>query len=369
MAKRKSRKDNAGQRNRTWQMLLWCGVILIQMTALAKMDVHAMGIQSEKEGEGEEPSQELTVWSDYFRKSEDCPMPEKDYVTEEGIRYRLESWETEKTVVPARHYPVEQEEFVCRQEGIARIPEYLAVTVEERGQQYEVVCDLSEQTMTKEEWQDGFCFPVTFHGYYADSYWLGDQLVYREGETPKLEGYEELLLQEIGVSPKEYRITDIQWNGDPYEDETGEFCRDAMAVGQKMVRDYRLIYRGMAELPSYEVFRTAAVYRWDSQREEIDEGQEQVQLPKAVRIEEEKAAAASLSEGQTLWEKITRILLVTIAIGAALFFGGLFLLGILWLIRSIKPYSAAKDKRRKESHCIFRGNTIRYRRNKDGTGD
>ena len=41
------------------------------------------------------------------------------------------------------------------------------------------------------------------------------------GVIVKLEGYEELLLQEIGVSPKEYRITDIQWNGDPYEDETG----------------------------------------------------------------------------------------------------------------------------------------------------
>lgn len=380
MGKRRSRRENAGQKNRTMQMFLWCGVILVQMAVLGKMDVHAMGRQAEEEvgsqnqagREGEESTKELekeiTVYSGYYENEGDCPAPEEEYTAEDGAFYRLLSWEAEKTMVHARRYPVEQEVFLYQQEGALQVPEDLALPVEEGGKQYEVACRLSEKTVAREEWQDGFCFPVTFHGYYADSYWLGDQLITGGGEEPWLDGHEELLLQEIGVSPEEYRITDIWWEGEPYEDDTGEVCRGAVAAGQKLVRDYRLVYRGVADLPPYEAWRTAAVYGIQETAEDVREEDGQGQEAETVQIREAEATASAMARETTLWEKITHVLLVTIAIGAALFFGGLILLGILWLIRAFSPYGARKDRRKRKtegngrkSRCVLWWNRVRYR--------
>lgn len=381
MGKRRGRKENMGQKNRTIQMFLWCGVILVQMAVLGKMDVHAMdsqpgteaGMPKQDSGEGtpEGLDKMITVYSGFYQKAEDCPLPEEEYLAENGNFCRLFSWEVEKSIVPARSYPVEQEVVLCQQEGISEIPENLEVFVEEGGRQYQVICRLSEKTVAREEWQDGFCFPVTFHGYYADSYWLGDQLIAGEGEEPWLEGHEELLLEEIGVSPGEYRIMDVRWDGEPYEDDTGELCRGAVATGQKLMRDYRLVYRGVAQLPSYEAWRTAAVYGMPEAAEDAVEETGQGQEAEIVYMEETEAAKAAMAGGTTWWEKITHVLLVTVAIGAALFFGGLILLGILWLVRAFSPYGTPKGRRKKEetgnrgkSRCVLWWNRVRYRGNK-----
>ena len=50
------------------------------------------------------------------------------------------------------------------------------------------------------------------------------------------------LLEFMGLSPMEYRILYADWSGEPYEDEEGRMCRQAMVRGQKLLRDLSLIH-------------------------------------------------------------------------------------------------------------------------------
>ncbi|MFQ9705192.1 MAG: hypothetical protein ACLR0U_31865 [Enterocloster clostridioformis] len=52
------------------------------------------------------------------------------------------------------------------------------------------------------------------------------------------------LLEFMGLSPMEYRILYADWSGEPYEDEEGRMCRQAMVRGQKLLRDYEAAYEG-----------------------------------------------------------------------------------------------------------------------------
>lgn len=359
---RKNLKENRMEeekrkRNRTIQLLLWTGLVLVQMMAVQKLDVHAMARQEEgrlEEGSGqavtsgaadalEDEEERITVWSDSFDRQENCPVPESIYTAGEGDMYRLLSWEEEPVQVPARSYPVEREEIIGPAEGISRLPESIVTEVEEAGRTIKVSCHLKEKTVIREEWQDGFQFPVVFHGYEAGHYWLGDRLISGDGEKPCLDGCEELLLKEIGLSGEDYRIEDVRWDGEAYVDEEGQLCRNGTAFGQKRIRDYRAIYVGTAELPAYCRWRTKAVY--EPVRKEAMQETEGESEPVLVELEETRPAAAAIEEPLTMWERIKRTLLVTIAIGALLFFGGLVSLGIVWVVRLFMPYRKGQRRR------------------------
>lgn len=338
------------ERNRLIQTGLWVSLILLQMLVVEHIKVYASAEEGilEQAAEAELPS--VTVYSERCRREEDCPKPEEFYQAEDGTTYVLVSWEREPVTVQAQSIPVIRE-GVCEQvEDMAQLPETVMVEAERENQKVQVLCSLQEKTVIREEWQEGFHFPVTFHGYDANSYWLGDCLIEGSKESPRLEGCEELLLAEIGASPECYRIRELQWEGEPYEDDTGELCRDAIASGQKLLRDYRLRYQGLAEYPAYEVWQVAAVYEPVVRIEE--EYETSGPDPVLVEIEETDPASASLPEAMTWWERITRTLLITIAVGAVLFFGGLLFLGILWGRRALLPYRDKENRGNNSSKVI-----------------
>lgn len=341
--KEKRKETERMQRNRTIQLLLWTGLILVQMITVQKLEVYAMSNVPEALEEKEE---RITVRSDNFDRQESCPVPESTYTAENGKEYQLLSWEVEPVSVPARSYPVEKEEIIGPAEGITRIPESIMVEVEENGRVMEVSCHLKEKTVIREEWKEGFWFPVIFHGYEAGHYWLGDRLISGEGEKPQLEGSEELLLKEIGVSGEDYQIEDVRWDGEAYADEAGELCRNGIAFGRKRMRDYRVIYTGTAEFAAYSQWRTKAVY--GPIREEPEQETREETEPVLVELEETRPAAAAMEEPFIMWERIKRTLLVTIAIGALLFFGGLIGLGAVWIFRVFMPYGKRKRERRRQ---------------------
>ena len=71
--------------------------------------------------------------------------------------------------------------------------------------------------------------------------------------------------------------------------------------------------------------------------------------PVLTDLEESLPAAAAMQPSLTLWERITRLLLITIAVGAALFFGGLLILAVLWWRRAWMPYGMRqRDNKTKE---------------------
>ncbi|MCI8658946.1 MAG: hypothetical protein HFG54_01685 [Lachnospiraceae bacterium] len=340
------------QKNRTIQLFWWTGVILIQMIVVEKLDVYAMirqdtGRMTEDwENMAMDGTEGITIRSDSFADPGSCPIPESIYTTSEGDVYRLLSWEVEAIQVPDKSFPVEREEIIGPAEGITQLPENILVEVQEGGKTEAVSCHLKEKTIIREAWQDGFQFPVIFHRYQAGSYWLGDHLIFGEGEKPRLAECEELLLREIGVSPEDYQILDFEWDGEAYADDTGELCRNGVASGKKRMRDYRVLYAGMAQFPEYRLWRTVAVYEKEVSETDSQEIKGEPE-PEVVEIRETKPAAAAMEVPFTLWERIRRTLLVTVAIGAFLFFGGLIGLGVVWLVRVFKPYGAGRNEKKR----------------------
>ena len=69
------------------------------------------------------------------------------------------------------------------------------------------------------------------------------------------------LLEFMGLSPMEYRILYADWSGEPYEDEEGRMCRQAMVRGQKLLRDYEAAYEGEVSWTQPETYALEMVYR------------------------------------------------------------------------------------------------------------
>ncbi len=339
----RSGDERLRQKSRLFQISLWVSLILFQMIVVESMKVYASEHMPERKVESE--GQKITIYSENYQKEEECQEPAGSYWTKEGVEYILTFWEREQITVPAQSCLVIKKGFCEGVEGITKLPESVTAKVEREGKQTEVKYLLEEKSVIKEEWQDGFTFPVTFHKYDADYYWLRDRLVEKGEEKPHLEGCEDLLLEEIGVSPEFYQITDISWDGGSYEDEKGERCRNAVAFGRKRVQDYQLLYQGVAEFPEYEMWRVAAVYELPATKQKVQEKSETIrEAPLIVQIEEEGPASAA---EPTLWERITRTLLITIAVGAMLFFGGLLTLAALWGKRAFLPYGRKRSRERR----------------------
>ena len=72
------------------QMILWAGVVLIQLFVVGNLQVQAM----EPENPLEEPDI-VTIQSKIWDRQEDCPVPEENYKGENGTEYKLFSWEVE----------------------------------------------------------------------------------------------------------------------------------------------------------------------------------------------------------------------------------------------------------------------------------
>lgn len=338
--RQRSAEERQKERIRLFQLGLWVCLILTQMLVVEGMKTYASWQVTETGNET------VTVCSKLYPCREDCPEPEKSYRTDTGEEYVRISWEPERVSVPGRSIPVVREGIFEQAEGITQLPESMNVEAFHEGRETEVNCLLSEKSVIKEEWQDGFTFPVIYHSYGADSYLLGEYLIKGGGEKPRLDGCENLLLHEIGVTPEFYRIADIRWDGEPYEDETGELCRNAIASGQKLLRDYRLVYKGTADFPAYEAWRMTAVYGPTAPVDVQDDSQGESLSEPAANSEENLPAASAMPQPLTLWERITRILLITIAVGALLFFGGLLILAVLWWRRAWMPYGKRREERK-----------------------
>lgn len=235
-------------------------------------------------------------------------------------------------------------------EDAAAVPETVEVQVRQSGQRAVAICRVKDKTVLREWWSEDFSFPVTFHTYDAEFYELGDCLIPYNEERPQLEGCELQLLNAIGVSPEAYEITQLQWVGDAYRDGEGKLCRDAVAGGRKLLRDYRVRYEGTA------VFSAGGAPLTDQQEPETveedmpeDEAENTVEESKVSMLQkEEDSAQIELKEQEderpAFWRKLTSTLLLIIGIGALLFFGGLLFLAFLWVVKKLRKWYTERRK-------------------------
>lgn len=233
-------------------------------------------------------------------------------------------------------------------EDAASVPETVDIQVRQGGQRATAICRAQNKTVLREWWSEDFSFPVTFHTYDAEFYELGDCLIPYNEERPQLEGCELQLLDAIGVSPEAYEITQLQWAGDAYRDGDGTLCRDAVAGGRKLLRDYQVRYEGTAvfldgreRLADRQEQETVEEDMLEDETEHIEESAVSIfQKEDTTQIEPKEPE----EESSGFWQKITSTLLIIIGIGVLLFFGGLLFLAFLWVVKKLRKWYTERRK-------------------------
>ena len=242
-------------------------------------------------------------------------------------------------------------------EDEAALPEEIMVSVLAGHDGEMVPCQAVGWVEEAAYWQDDFSFPITFYEYGAGAYQLGEITVKKtdleepEQLTELAEQYGTELLESMGLSAEEYEVKEIVWAGTPYEKEDGIVCRDAMAYGNRLLRDWRVQYEGFVEPERWQELK-----RGGADGELNEEGQEETvpetiralpetpeKMPEAEREEPKEQPLHGKSRLQEYLEKVTRIFLVAVGIGVVFFLGGLFVLALLWIGRKLRE---AKDRRK-----------------------
>lgn len=242
-------------------------------------------------------------------------------------------------------------------EDEAALPEEIMVSVLAGHDGEMVPCQAVGWVEEAAYWQDDFSFPITFYEYGAGAYQLGEITVKKtdleepEQLTELAEQYGTELLESMGLSAEEYEVKEIVWAGTPYEKEDGIVCRDAMAYGNRLLRDWRVQYEGFVEPERWQELK-----RGGADGELNEEGQEETvpetiralpetpeKMSEAEREEPKEQPLHGKSRLQEYLEKVTRIFLVAVGIGVVFFLGGLFVLALLWIGRKLRE---AKDRRK-----------------------
>ncbi len=164
--------------------------------------------------------------------------------------------------------------------------------------------------------------------------------------------YGEEILTFMGLSPKEYEVTDLVWNGDAYQNEEGVICRDARGVGRRLLRDYRVVYEGSVDPERWKELRRDSTWKAETETaspveeepapEETKTEETQKQTETTVTIQKESETETQperiRSKVQEFFEKVTQIFLVAVGVGALFFFGGLFVLACMRIGRKLREY-------------------------------
>ena len=101
----------------------------------------------------------------------------------------------------------------------------------------------------------------------VENYILPDGSKIPNDETiPVFKGYEDVILKNLGYSPKNYRITGGKWITDYYTDDNGETCRKATFTGTQRGTDWVATYREILSdaSPSLVTYTAACTYRADT---------------------------------------------------------------------------------------------------------
>ena len=242
-------------------------------------------------------------------------------------------------------------------EDEAALPEEIMVSVLAGHDGEMVPCQAVGWVEEAVYWQDDFSFPITFYEYGAGAYQLGEITVKKtdleepEQLTELAEQYGTELLESMGLYAEEYEVKEIVWTGTPYEKEDGIVCRDAMAYGNRLLRDWRVQYEGFVELERWQELK-----RGGADGELNEEGQEetvpetigavtetQEKVSEAEREEPKEQPVHGKSRLREYLEKVTRIFLIAVGIGVVFFLGGLLVLALLWIGRKLRE---ANDRRK-----------------------
>ena len=143
-------------------------------------------------------------------------------------------------------------------EGRQEPPETVWITLKDdiTGGEYEREVPRQEIVEKESYWSDDFQFPVTVSGYDSDYFLLGSEEIPADMD---LADYGDELLQYLGLPADCYRVEDVVWNGESYEN-GDTLCRDAVALGSKLIRSVDVKYGGQVRTPEVKGKQYIGIY-------------------------------------------------------------------------------------------------------------
>lgn len=256
--------------------------------------------------------------------------PEEEYTGENGQVYRLKSWDIREQAGEIHTEYLRRRVYYEDVEGEETLPQEIEPQEQRNGIDLEGNLSLTEVQAEAERWDPGFSLPVTFHSYGAEGYVLGDAVIPDQDVLQEATASGGLILEQLGLSEGEYRITGMEWAGPEYTDPEGNLCRQAQAYGEKLLRDYRAVYEGEVQWKEPYLYELRAVY--------------ELPLEGAAPTPEEAAPeAVPERERESIWYRIRRMAALTVGLGLI----GIGLGGLILLALSIR-----EKRRRNEKPCL-----------------
>ena len=285
----------------------------------------ALAMPQQEPEEGERYGPELRITRN-VETAEDGEFqePSDRYWDGDGKEYRLDYWEI--LTIPGQDVSqrLERRMVYTGVEGAEEIPESISLEEDVSGNQAEGTLFLKESRIVREEWQDGFTAPVTFHAYGADEYHGGSLVIPGDAVLETCVSMGGQLLEFMGLSPLEYRILSADWSGESYEDEEGRMCRQAMVWGQKLLRDYEAAYEGEVSWTEPETHELEMVYRQVSPVSPVS--------PEAAQVADHVPVPEVQGEGRegNLWYWVRSGFVITVGAGLIGISVGLLALLAAW---------------------------------------
>ena len=113
------------------------------------------------------------------------------------------------------------------------------------------------QVIGKKFWKADVKIPITFEVYGAEYYLLGNKKIPHNDDNPQIA--DNLILKELNLSNKTYRITKTEWQGKSFT-KNGKTYRKAIAYGERYVAKYKATYQDKIELPDCDGYIGTAHY-------------------------------------------------------------------------------------------------------------
>lgn len=238
-----------------WIILLFCQVLIL----------HSVIVY----GSSSDPTAKPVIEMTEFLRAEDPVIIPDEKLQKDGAEYRLEQWSTVPKQYPERRQKLSGAAILRELEAADEIPLSVPVQVTDElsGMTQEFDFPVIRHRMIEEKWVENFQFPLRYLNYPADSYLLENGKELQGSDLTMLLGTAAELLELLELSQDDYRIRSIKWDGEAYLSDNGEWCRGAIAYGEKRLSTYRLEYRGEAVFEPYEGNLLHAVYRIQEEME------------------------------------------------------------------------------------------------------
>ena len=108
-----------------------------------------------------------------------------------------------------------------------------------------------------------FSAPMSFTDYGAAYYKLNSNTYLPHSDSaPVVDGYEDAILEYLGLSSYSYRISYAAWDGGTYTNSNGVLCRDALMYGERLVGTMIATYEDTVPLETVTGYKGKAVYSY-----------------------------------------------------------------------------------------------------------